>query len=99
MEIISVMDMLNTMAMRGQDRELIPFSITFVTCDLTKNKGGEKITLDEAVLVGGNKSKSEARNPNHYSNFTRNIRHLHSDRIIKIHPLLVTRFNGYKVTI
>lgn len=91
--------MLNTMAMRGQDRELIPFSITFVTCDLTKGTGGEKITLDKAVLVGGRSSRSGVRNPNHHRNYTRNIRHIESDRIIKIHALLVTRFNDYKVTL
>lgn len=91
--------MLNTMAYRGQDRELEPFSITFVTCDLKKGTGGQKISLDKAVLVGGRSSKSGERNPQHDRNYTRNIRHLESDKIIKIHALLVTRFNGFKVTL
>lgn len=98
MEIIQVSDMLKTMEMRGQDRERIPFELTFVTCDMKKNTGGEKITLKEAVLMGGSSSKGESRNPNHYSNYTRNIKALKGDRIIKIHPLLVTRFNGKRVT-
>lgn len=98
MEIISVRDMLNTMVMRGQDRELIPFSITFVTCDEKKDIGGDKISLDEAVFVGGPSKKPKARNPNNFQNYTRNIRALNGDRIMKIHPLLVTRFNGFRVT-
>lgn len=98
MEIISVQDMLNTMVMRGEDRELIPFSITFVTCNEKNRTGGDKITLKEAVFVGGPSKKTKARNPDHFGNFTRNIRALEGDRIIKIHPLLVTRFNGFRVT-
>ena len=98
-EFISVRDMLNTMMMRGQDRELIPFSITFVTADLKKGTGGKKITYDSAVFVGGpSKREGKARNPNHYDNMTRNIRHRDSDRITTIHPHLVIKFNGLKVT-
>lgn len=98
MEIISVKDMLNTMVMRGEDRELIPFSITWVTCDEKMGVGGDKITLKEAVFVGGPSKRNSKRNPNHFENYTRNIRALEGDRIIKIHPLLVTRFNGFRVT-
>lgn len=98
MEIISVKDMLNTMVMRGEDRELIPFSITFVTCDEKRGVGGEKVTLKEAVFVGGPSKKNKKRNPNHFENYTRNIRALNGDRIITIHALLVTRFNGFRVT-
>ena len=99
MEIIKAKDMLNTMAMRGADGELIPFSITFVTCDEKQDTGGKKITLDRAVLLGGPsmKEKRGGRNPRHYANYTRNIRHADGDRFIKIHALLVTRFNGMRV--
>jgi hypothetical protein len=95
---ISVKDMLNTMMMRGQDRELIPFSITFVTADLKKDTGGKKITYDEAVFVGGPSKRDKARNPNHFANMTRNIRHKNSDRITTIHPHLVIKFNGMFLT-
>lgn len=97
MELIRITDMLKTMQMRGEDRQLIPFSITFVTCNLKMDEGGEKITIKEAILVGSGSSKSEIKNPNHFTNYTRNIRSINSDRIIKIHPLLVTRFNGQKI--
>lgn len=96
-EFISVRDMLNTMMMRGRDRELIPFSITFVTADLKKGTGGKKITYDQALFVGGPSRKSKTRNPQHYSNMTRNIRHKNSDRITTIHPHLVLMFNGLRV--
>lgn len=98
MNIIRVTDMLKTMQMRGEDREPIPFSITFVTCDLKKDEGGNKITLKEAILVGRARSKSEVKNPNHFANYTRNIRAVNSDKIIKVHALLVTKFNGQEIT-
>lgn len=99
MDIITTRDMLNTMALRGHDGELIPFAITFVTCDEKQGTGGKKITLDRAELVGGprTKAKQGGRDPRHYENYTRNIRHVESDRIIKVHALLVTRFNGMRV--
>lgn len=91
-------DMDNIMKIRGHDRELIPFSITFVTADQKKGTGGQKITFDEAVFVGGPSRKDSGRNANHYENYTRNIRHKNSDRITKIHLLLVLKFNGLTVT-
>lgn len=89
--------MLKTMKMRGEDGQLIPFAITFVTCDQKKDEGGNKITLTDALLVGGAGSVSNVRNPNHFENYTRNIRAVNGDRLIKIHALLVTQFNGRRV--
>ena len=97
MNLISINDMLKTMAMRGTDKERIPFSLTFVTCDVKRDEGGNKIHLREAILVGSSRSKSRIKNPNHYKNYTRNIRAVGGDRIIKIHPLLTTEFNGLKL--
>lgn len=94
---ISIKDMLNTMMMRGQDRDFIPFSIEFVTCDQHKHIGGKLIRFDHAVFVGGPSRKAKDRNPNHYENNTRNIRHLNSDRMVKIHTHLVLKFNGMEV--
>ena len=97
MDSISVADMLKVMQSRSSDGELIPFSITFVTCDRKKKTGGQKITLEKAISEGSGKSKSKLRNPDHYRNYTRNIRSVDGDKIIKIHPLLVTRFNGQTI--
>lgn len=74
-----------------------PFEVTFVTCDRKKGTGGKKLTIKQAVIDGGSKSNSELRNPNHGKNYTRNLRSVDSDKIIKFHPLLVTRFNGQPV--
>lgn len=90
--------MLSEMVRRDEEGELIPFSITFVTCNLRMNTGGEKIHFDQAVFVGGPSKKSKQKNPNHFENFTRNIRAFDGDQIITIHPLLVTSFNGKEVT-
>ncbi|KAA8483855.1 hypothetical protein BDE36_1776 [Arcticibacter tournemirensis] len=89
--------MLYQMSRRDHEGEYIPFTITFVTCNLKLNTGGEKITLEQAVYVGGPSKADKVRNPNHAANYTRNIRSIDGDRIIKIHPLLVTQFNGRKV--
>lgn len=89
--------MLNTMMMRGQDRDFIPFSIEFVTCDRKKGKGGQIIRFDHAIFVGGPSRAAKERNPNHYHNHTRNIRHRDGDRIVTIHPHLVLKFNGMEV--
>lgn len=97
MEMIRVPDMLSEMLKRDEKGEFVPFEIEFVTCNLKNNTGGEKIRLDRAVFYGGPSERSTRRNPNHADHFTRNIRHQDSDRIIKIHPLLVTRFNGKQV--
>lgn len=83
--------------MRGQDRDFIPFSIEFVTCDRKKAKGGQIIRFDHAIFVGGPSRASKERNPNHYHNHTRNIRHRDSDRIVTIHSHLVLKFNGMEV--
>ncbi|RQO65114.1 hypothetical protein DBR40_24725 [Pedobacter sp. KBW01] len=90
--------MLNVMNQRDGNGNFIPFgSITWVKCNLKDNTGGEKITLANAVLEGSGKSNSSKKNPNHFENYTRNIRAFDGDRIMKIHVLLITRFNGDKV--
>lgn len=89
--------MLNTMNEWESSGNRVPFSITFVTCNQKQGTGGEKITIDQAVLVGNSTSKSNKKNPNHYENYTRNIRALEGDRMMKVHVLLITRFNGQSI--
>jgi hypothetical protein len=96
MEIIRVTEMLEEMTRRDEKGELIPFSITFVTCNQKLNTGGEKITFDRAVYAGGS-AKGKKRSPNHKDHFTRDIRHQDSDQLMRIHPLLVTKFNGKQI--
>lgn len=98
MELVRVVEMLKEMHRRDRNGEPVPFSITFVTCDLKRFSGGEKVTLEKAVLVGGPSKSNKVRDPKHGVNFTRNIKSAEGDRIMKIRPLLVTRFNGKRVT-
>jgi hypothetical protein len=98
MEMIRVPDMLNVMNQRDGNGEFIPFGeITWVTCNKANNTGGEKISLSNAVLNGNGNSKAEKYNPDHFANYTRNIRAADGNRIMKLHVLLITRFNGAKV--
>jgi hypothetical protein len=95
--MIRVADMLNVMNQRDGNGDFVPFSLTWVSCNQQKNTGGEKISLTKAVLEGSGKSKSAKRNPNHHENYTRNIRAFDGDRIMKVHVLLITRFNDDKI--
>lgn len=96
-EMIRIPDMLNVMQQRDGNGDYIPFGpITWVTCDSKRNTGGEKITLERAVLVGGPSKSDRKYNPKHFENYTRNIRAADGDRLMKIHVLLVTRFMGFK---
>jgi hypothetical protein len=98
MEMIRVAEMLNLMNTRDGNGEFVPFSeITWVTCHKTNNTGGEKISLSNAVLYGGGKSSTKKYNPEHFDNYTRNIRAADGNRIMKLHVLLITRFNGARV--
>lgn len=88
------------MNQRDGNGDFIPFGpITWVTNSQSRNTGGEKITLESAVLVGNTSSRDYKYNPNHHANYTRNIRSANGDRIMKIKPLLVTRFMGLKTII
>ncbi|MNR53206.1 hypothetical protein D3C85_1731800 [compost metagenome] len=91
--------MLKKMEERNGYGKRIPFSIEWVTCNRSKNTGGEKIFVAEAVLEGSGNSKSEKRNPRHHTNYTRNIKPIESGRTMKIHPLLVTKFNNCSITL
>ncbi|WP_285055140.1 hypothetical protein [Pedobacter ginsengisoli] len=93
MDAISIMDMLKTMELRDSAGELIPNEITFVTFSKTQGTGGKKITIKRAVIASGPRSKSSLRNPNHYRNYTRLLRDVDSDQVLKFRPYLVTRFN------
>jgi hypothetical protein len=96
--MIRVVDMLNVMNTRDGNGEFVPFGeITWVTCHKTNNTGGEKISLSNAVLYGGGKSNAKKYNPEHFAHYTRNIRAADGNRPMKLHVLLIIRFNGAKV--
>lgn len=84
------------------------FSIAFVTYNEQKKTGGEWIELDECYkhnhkttqerkkeLANTNPNTNKVvKNPNHYSNCTRNIVDNNTKRMYKIHIRLVRRYNN-----
>lgn len=85
-----------------------PFSLSFVTYDHKRKKGGEWINVKSAVKLMAPEKQQKAidaaqpsftmvsRNPNHFENSTRNIK-LQNGSIRKIHIRLVRLFNNKKV--
>ncbi|AFD05963.1 hypothetical protein [Solitalea canadensis] len=92
-----VADVLSAMDTRDEMGNSVPFSVGFVTCDMRKGTGGERVWMDNAVIVGGSSSHSSVKNPNHWGNFTRNIKVLGTNEIRKVHALLIFEFNGERV--
>jgi hypothetical protein len=83
------------------------FSLSFVTCDKHKGKGGELITVERAVKHNWVSPKDRQlkqklqpestiilKHPRHYENSTRNIVLLVNGDIRKIHIRLIRKFNG-----
>lgn len=83
------------------------FSISFVTCDNRKEKGGEWINIERATkanwLSPEERKKQEQlqpssqlikKDPRHYDNSTRNIRIVSNSDTRKVHIRLIRKFNG-----
>lgn len=94
MEFIKMKDIVKVMSKADRFGQPVPFDLTFVTCDEKRGTGGEKITLKDAICIGGPSTRKMIRDPHHDTNFTRNIRAREGDKIITVSILLVTRFNG-----
>lgn len=87
----------------------VPFSITFFHADIERETGGEKTKVDQRIVTKyrqfgkGNEASSQpgtsgkSVNPNHGINFTRNLVIPGRDHIVKVHPRLITHFNGMRV--
>lgn len=79
-----------------------------MTYDKRRNKGGELITLENVTstyLKQPHKQRSEAaapatppptgtKRPHHWGNRTRNLKRPGFEQPMKVHILLITRFNG-----
>lgn len=85
-----------------------PFSIVFVTCDQSRDQGGDIMTLEKVVLNFNKNAASKAefempepltgfnKRPNHYEHATRNVL-LQNGMRRKFHIRLLLQFNGKKV--
>jgi hypothetical protein len=88
------------MATPSEGGGFLPFSFTFVTCNLTEKTGGKRVHAENAVLAGGPFGKKNSpKNANHYLNGTRNVMLQGKARPTTIHNLLITEFNGERVVI
>ena len=86
-----------------------PFSITYVTADRKKRTGGQLMTHAQAqkiahladlpanILKANRISLANAKNPNHYTNSTRNIYIPRTREVRKLHIKLIVAFNGHTV--
>ena len=110
---MALRDVMNTMRAQSNEGEPIPFSFRAVTLNEQLQTGGDFLDVEKAILSDEGKKiaatpsqelKAEVqrmekrkKNPNHSENLTINIQILPGYNVRKIHPLLITRFNGYTV--
>jgi hypothetical protein len=91
---ISLDKALLEMAKTDRAGKPLPFAITFITCDLNRKTGGERISHRATLNKPGGANKKY-----HERNDVRNIRIVNSEAIRAVHPLLITHFNGKEVYI
>jgi hypothetical protein len=103
MKIIHLRDALAAM------KDPKPFSVTFVKCDISRDKGGDIMKL-ENVILSINQGRAEdlgfqvpdpnltnfSKDPNNYEHATRNLL-LKNGMRKKFHIRLLLEFNGQKV--
>lgn len=103
MKIIHLRDVLEEM------EEGKPFSITYVTCDVNRNTGGDLMKLENVILSfqekGAEKFGFESPEPNITEHTKRANHYVHASRNVllqngmrrKFHFRLLLEFNGQKV--
>lgn len=98
--MISLRDMLKVMDARDSSGQPIPCTITRIKCNLREQTGGQRETLENITLAGGQFGKKvSAKNANHYNNGTRNVMVPGRSRPITIPIYTITHFNQERVYI
>ena len=96
-------EVLKEMKKLDSNNNPIAFSIAYRTFNKQNKSGGKLVIVQKAVSMNPPKVKGKVRlsqntpfkNPNHYTNKTRNIKT--AEGIKKINILFIDTFNGYKV--
>lgn len=96
-------DVLAEMKKLTPEKNPVPFSLSVRTYNRQNKKGGNIKVYHDATLMQAPRIKSETRlsqqidfkNPNHFTNRTRNLSTVDGER--KINILFIIEFNGYKV--
>lgn len=70
------------------------FEIEYVTCDINRQRGGERVHIKRAVI-------SSRKNRRHYREYNnvRNIKQVGTKDIRAVHPLLIIKINGRTITL
>lgn len=105
-DVILLKDALKMMDRLDHKSRPIPFSISFITADRRRDKGGELIQLSGAILSKHNillpqhtrnvDGFGKSRKPSHFENSTRNVQ-APDGSITKVHIRLIKTFNGKKI--
>ncbi|MGI4870440.1 MAG: hypothetical protein ACRYFX_04590 [Janthinobacterium lividum] len=101
--MIQLKDALHHLEHPARDRQghPVPAHIEFVTCDETKDTGGELVSLDAVVLAklarpsaaGRQAPRTSTKPANQFDNGTRNFLLVTSQEIRKVCVRLITQFN------
>jgi len=106
--MITLSNALKVMEQLGPSLRPVPFSITFVTADKRRDKGGEWLSIDHAVLSRNVRKKRHGKvlpkqkssalgTQNHFANATRNVLCAKSGNTFKVHIYLIKKINGQEV--
>jgi hypothetical protein len=74
----------------------LPAELRYTTANLQEGTGGDWVTRPGMVLMNRPNSKGE-KDANHDLNSTRNFYDTVNQKYVKIHPILIDRFQGKTV--
>ncbi|NQZ79124.1 MAG: hypothetical protein HRT61_23850 [Ekhidna sp.] len=107
--VIRLREALRQMDKRDAEGNPVRFKIKWHTFNRSTQAGGELKLLKQATILTSKPGKSKGertaqaeepktkRNPNHFTNATRNIQCAESNEVKKLNIFLITEFNGQKV--
>lgn len=98
---LTIKQALDIMKQINKNDDPIPFSIKYMTANLSAATGGELIYYEKAALLSrythGNSYKDRRSNHKHWINSTRNIRPVGTTDTRKLHIWLILELNGQEV--
>ena len=101
---ITLAQALDIMHQKDHRGDPIPFNISFYTCSLHRQTGGELISVDKALLTrnmknvkGFTRSRLNPKKVNEHSNFIRNIYVPGAQQFYKVYIHLIETVNAMQV--
>jgi|GEM_PF-3957622 hypothetical protein len=115
MNIITYKKMMQEIYSKDENGQFVTFHCEFMKYNLNKKEAGEIVDVKAVIVAGNSSDKivlpqgndeqiqSITKNANHKRNKTINIRLLiagnESNQIIKLHPILILKFNNKEVVL